>query len=731
MSGSSGIGSYAVARDTSSFLSAADDQNISSLLAGTAWNGTSITYSFPTSGSFYGTQASYGDPAPFHGFSQLDSVGHSNQVAEVLRAFSLIASYTALTFTPITETSTNHATIRLANSSSPATSYAYNPTTGVRGGDVFYGDTGQNPEMGNFDSGQATLHEIGHALGLEHGQLDPGVDPDTYGGMRPNRLDIEFSLMNYPNYIGEPIHAGGTASTSPQTYMMYDIAALQYMYGANFSQVGTDRTYTWSETTGTEFINGVSQGMPYDGHIFETIWTAGANSTYDLSNFLQAQVDDMNPGGWMRFSDAQRADLDAFSPNPGRIARGDIYNALAYNGDTRSLIDNIITGSGDDTITGNIADNVIKSGAGNDTIDGGAGVDSAIFSGLRADYTLTELGGTGVRVAGPDGIDTLTNIEKLVFDDQTVDWSATIASRVTNNLDGDGHSDFLWQNTDGSPAAWLVDGVAVVTGADIGVNPGPAWHIKDLGDFDGDGRADILWQNDDGTPGVWLMGGLNRLSGANVGFSPGAAWHVIAAADFNGDGKADILWQNDDGTAGIWLMIGLNRIVGANVGFNPGPNWHVIGAGDFDGDGKADILWQNSNGQAGIWLMNGVSMVSGANVGTSVGPSLQLQAVADFNGDGKADILAQNTNGQPVIWLMNGQTIVAAGDVGFNPGPTWQIHDAADFNGDGNADIEWQNTDGTPAVWFMSGLQLISGNNVGFNPGPDWHLMPNHHDMLV
>jgi serralysin len=727
--GSSGIGIRPVARDTSPFLSAADDQNISSLLAGTAWNGTAITYSFPTSGSLYGTQASYGDPAPFNGFSPLDSAGHSNQVAEVQRAFSLLASYTALTFTQITETSVDHATIRLANSSSPQTSYAYNPSTSPHGGDVFYGGTGKNPVMGNFDSGQATLHEIGHALGLEHGQLNPGVDPDTYGGMNADRLDIEFSLMNYPNYIGEPLNRGGTATTSPQTYMMYDIAAFQDMYGANYSLAGTNQTYSWSPTTGTEFINGVSQGLPYDGHIFETIWTEGSNSTYDLSNFSQGQVDDMNPGGWMRFSNAQLADLDFTSSDPARIARGDIYNALEFNGDTRSLIDNIITGAGNDTIIGNAADNVIRAGAGNDTIDGGAGIDSAIFSGQRSAYTLMALSGTGVRVAGPDGFDTLTNVEKLVFDDQTVNWSQTLASRVTHNFDGDGHADLLWQNDDGTPAAWLLNGTSLVAGANIGFNPGPSWHTKDLGDFNGDGKADVLWQNDDGTPAVWLMNGLNIQSGANVGFNPGPAWHVIAAADFDGDGKADILWQNADGTPAIWLMNGTDLIAGASL-FNPGPSWHVIGAGDFDGDGKADILWQNSSGQAAIWLMNGLSLVSGANEGVNNGPAWQIQATADFNGDGKADVLFQNTNGQPALWLMNGRTIVSSSIVGFNPGAAWQIHGAADFNGDGNADIEWQNTDGTPAVWLMNGLQLLSGSNVGFDPGTSWHLTPGH-DALV
>ena len=36
-------------------MSAADAQNISALLGGTAWNGATITYSFPTSSSQYGT----------------------------------------------------------------------------------------------------------------------------------------------------------------------------------------------------------------------------------------------------------------------------------------------------------------------------------------------------------------------------------------------------------------------------------------------------------------------------------------------------------------------------------------------------------------------------------------------------------------------------------------------------------------------------------------------------
>jgi VCBS repeat-containing protein len=300
-----------------------------------------------------------------------------------------------------------------------------------------------------------------------------------------------------------------------------------------------------------------------------------------------------------------------------------------------------------------------------------------------------------------------------------------------NDFSGNGHGGILWQNTDGTPAVWTVDGTSLVSGANAGASPGPSWHVIGSGDFNADGKSDILWQNTDGTIAEWFMNGSSLISGASVAFNPGPAWHAIGTGDFNGDGKADILWQNADGTPAVWLMDGLNIQHGANVGFNPGAAWHVIGAGDFDGDGKADILWQNTNGQAAVWLMDGQTLKAGADVGFNPGADWHVQGAGDFNGDGKADILWQNTNGQAAIWEMNGLNLISGSNVGFNPGPAWQVHGAGDFNGDGKSDIVWQNTDGTPAVWLMDGLNLVAGSNVGFDPGSNWHVVPPHHDLLV
>ncbi len=196
-------------------------------------------------------------------------------------------------------------------------------------------------------------------------------------------------------------------------------------------------------------------------------------------------------------------------------------------------------------------------------------------------------------------------------------------------------------------------------------------------DFNGDGGSDFLWQNDNGQPAVWLLNNTAPFNEPTVGDNPGPGWQVIGAGDFNGDGDADILWQNTNGQPAVWLMNGTTPFSEVAVGANPGPSWQVIGAGDFNGDGDADILWQNTNGQAAVWLMNGATPFSEQLVGTNPGPSWQVLGAGDYNGDGKSDILWQNTNGQASIWLMNGTTPTFEGLVGSNPGPTWHIHAAS------------------------------------------------------
>ena len=81
------------------------------------------------------------------------------------------------------------------------------------------------------------------------------------------------------------------------------------------------------------------------------------------------------------------------------------------------VVENASGGSGNDTIRGNSADNVIVRNAGDDT---------AVFSGNRASYAIQNLGNRVV-VTGPDGSDTLFSIEHAKFADTTVDLNAPAA----------------------------------------------------------------------------------------------------------------------------------------------------------------------------------------------------------------------------------------------------------------------------------------------------------------
>jgi len=312
-------------------------------------------------------------------------------------------------------------------------------------------------------------------------------------------------------------------------------------------------------------------------------------------------------------------------------------------------------------------------------------------------------------------------------------WSVTFDFRIIvkpHDFDGGFFSDILWQNNDGTPGIWTMTGFAAVTVGPAGpnapwpYNPGPSWHARGDGDFNDDGKSDILWQNSDGTPGIWLMNGLTATAMSAVGTNPGPAWVIKDTGDFNFDGKADILWQNDDGTPGIWLMDGFNVLTAGSVGTNPGPGWQIKGSGDFNNDGKSDILWQNLDGTAGIWLMDGLTVLAASPVGTNPGAAWQIKGTGDFNNDGKADILWQHADGTAGIWLMDGLTPIATSAVGTNPGTAWHVMGSGDYNGNSLSDILWQNDNGQAGIWFMNGLSVVTAGVAGsFNPGPEWHII--------
>lgn len=79
--------------------------------------------------------------------------------------------------------------------------------------------------------------------------------------------------------------------------------------------------------------------------------------------------------------------------------------------------DSLSGGLGEDTLNGGSGADTLSGGAGDDSLSGGAGDDVAVFSGDRADYTLAVLGGGELQVTGVGGVDVLSDVESLRFDD--------------------------------------------------------------------------------------------------------------------------------------------------------------------------------------------------------------------------------------------------------------------------------------------------------------------------
>jgi serralysin len=331
---------------------------VNGLLYGTKWDetplgtGVALTYSFQNEESVWPTYGPADEPA--YAATPL-SAGQIAAIEEALLAWAAVAD---ISFEEVIDSATEAGDLRFATTAYPDTfAHAYLPSDFAYGGDAwFLGDDETLLDATPGGYGYLTfLHEIGHTLGLKH----PHDDDNGFPAVAPSKDSKSFSVMSYRDFPGQDIEVkpGSTyywyTDFYPTTPMLHDVAAIQYLYGANTSDT-SDSVYQWDT----------------DEQIYETIWDAGGEDTISWANQSSAALVNLNDGEWSKLGPPIHVMTDE-----------DEVAGIHFNGFTAAIafgamIENAIGGEGDDTLIGNEGENLLEGGNGNDSLVGGSGNDT-------------------------------------------------------------------------------------------------------------------------------------------------------------------------------------------------------------------------------------------------------------------------------------------------------------------------------------------------------------------
>ena len=418
------------------------DQVIAQLDSGYHWTGLDLTYSFPTSATWF----PYAEAAGFSTFTEA-------QKTAARTALSLWDDLIAPDFREVTG---SNATIKYENTTTNiGYAHAYYPGSYTGAGSVWmnsnYGaGSGTNnlmtPVIGDWGF-QTFIHETGHALGLDHAGAYNGGSP-TYATNATYFQDSQqYTVMSY--FTADNTGADWFASDGrwyyPQTPMLYDVLALQAMYGAETTTRTGNTTYGFNATSDVPSIF----NFAINKHPVLCIYDAAGNDTLDFSGWNTASRIDLAPGSF--------SDCDMMTSNVSIAFSATIENARGGGGaDTISgnAVANLLSGlggsdtmaglAGNDTLDGGDGNDTLNGGAGNDRLLGGAGTDTAVYTGLRANYSIVYDAVTlaftilDLRTGSADGTDWLQGLEFARFTDILLDLATLITTTTTTTLTSTG-----------------------------------------------------------------------------------------------------------------------------------------------------------------------------------------------------------------------------------------------------------------------------------------------------
>ncbi|MFO1070301.1 MAG: cadherin-like domain-containing protein [Geminicoccaceae bacterium] len=269
-------------------------------------------------------------------------------------------------------------------------------------------------------------------------------------------------------------------------------------------------------------------------------------------------------------------------------------------------------GSDGDRLWGGGGDDSLIGGSGHDVLDGGSGRDTAVYDGARAAYRLTELGGGVIEVqdlepglAGDDGTDRLTGVERLVFADGEVivgQQPNRAPDAVADSLAAQAEdaaprtiafAELTGNDTDPDGDPLVVSAVGNATGGTVAIVAG---EVVFTADADFNGAASFDYTVSDGKGGVdtasagFTVTAVNDApeatddtlaSQAEDASSRTIAFAELTANDHDLDGDALTVSAVGNATGGMVAIVAGEVVFTADADFN--------GAASFDytvSDGK-------------------------------------------------------------------------------------------------------------------------------------------------